>query len=941
MAEPLITPTTNAGDGDQGTNAATRTFIQTQSTSDYETGFEGYVRQEPRFALGATSAEDEQTRLALAAEVARRSGNSSEAVAPTSAGVGATDDSVGVNNTGGDSAYGGATQEEQDAIIKAQQGTVAGAAGTNTRKQIVPRGNILDRFASYTYRASVYLMTSDQYQQLIRSQKKSINGYNLLFQSGGAPKNVGGVGVGQPPAQTFFENDGSASTTGYNAGRNPAFPLDFYIDSITIKNLNQGQATGISHSATELKFTVIEPMGITLLDRIYQAVQDQAPKEQGTGKINYTTAQYLMVLRWYGYDIDGNLIKGGPTLSDPNAVVEKFIPFAINSINWSANSKLVNYDFDCTPIDQYVAGGSRRGAVPYNMQLSGSTVADVLGGTVSTQTPTAAAPGVSTTSSTTDQSDAETKRLQAANAAAAPPKANAAGNPDPAVKVGLMGAMNEHVNQLTTGARPLYQVADQYEIVFVGAAKQLIGDATIVLPGEKKEANQTPMGSAQTKDAKSASPNTDQKNVTQKIIPVVAGQSIVQIIDKVIRNSSYITSQQLTQINPFGGPTDLDGGGEQPNPEAANKPVNWFRINFEAIPIKPDNLRNDYAYKIRYIISVYKIDKYDSKYFPVGTFRGVHKSYPWWFTGKNTAVLEYQETLNTAYNMLVSGSDTQDSGSETLRKQIAATMQDIVIYTYGPNSGESMQGSKDRGNEASANMADSLYGGADLANSTLKIIGDPAWIQQGSLSGGVTAADLEIGSFLPDGTINFDGEQILYEVTWNRPDDYDLATGMAAPTSKKNKTKSRVYLATTVTSEFKQGKFEQSISGTLFNLPKPDGSNKAPDASLPIPTNERDERGRATTGFDSRVAATQSSMPTAPQVNVNPSNNSPQTLNTSAPGPNDGASPAPPPQSATSGSGENLDVGDPFVPPGALSGRITADGLDNSPSTPQIISRDY
>jgi hypothetical protein len=244
-------------------------------------------------------------------------------------------------------------------------------------------------------------------------------------------------------------------------------------------------------------------------------------KEQGTGKINYTTAQYLMVLRWYGYDIDGNLIKGGPTLSDPNAVVEKFIPFAINSINWSVNSKLVNYDFDCTPIDQYVAGGSRRGAVPYNMQLSGSTVADVLGGTVSTQPTTAAAPGASTTSSTPDQSAAETSRLQAANAAAAPPKANAAGNPDPSVKVGLMGAMNEHVNQLTTGARPLYQVADQYEIVFVGAAKQLIGDATIVLPGAKKEANQTPMGPAQTNDAKSASPNTDQKNVTQKIIPAV------------------------------------------------------------------------------------------------------------------------------------------------------------------------------------------------------------------------------------------------------------------------------------------------------------------------------------------------------------------------------------------------------------------------------------
>lgn len=920
MAEPLITPTTNAGDGDQGTNAATRTFIQTQSTSDYETGFEGSVKQDP-------SANDDT------------GGAGQGAIPPTSAGVGQNDDAAS------DAAYGGATQEEQDAIIKAQQGTVTGAANTNTRQQIIPRSNILDRFASYTYRASVYLMDSLQYQQMIRSQKKSVNGYNLLFQSGGAPKNVGGVG--QPPTQTFFENDGSASTTGYDAGRNPAFPLDFYIDSITISNLSQGQATGISHSATQLKFTVIEPTGITLLDRIYQAVQDQAPKEEGTGKINYTTAQYLMVLRWYGYDINGNLIKGGPTLSDPNAVIEKFIPFSINGITWSVNSKLVNYEFDCTPTQQYIGGGTRRGAVPYNMQLSGSTVADVLGGAsiYTNSTPPSENPGGSTTA---DQSDAETARLnrQAGNTPA-PPKANAAGNPNPVAKTGLMGAMNEHVYQLTTGSRPLYQYPDQYEIVFVGAAKQLIGDATIVLPGTKKEANQTPMGPTQTKDASGASPDTDQKNVTQKIIPVVAGQSIVQIIDKVIRNSSYITSQQLTQINPFGGPTDLDGGGEEPNPAAANKPVNWFRINFEAIPLKPDNLRNDYAYKIRYVISVYKIDKYDSKYFPVGAFRGVHKSYPWWFTGKNTAVLEYQETLNTAYNMLVSGSDTQDSGSETLRKQIAATMQDIVIYTYGPNSSESMQGSKDRGNEASANMADSLYGGADLANSTLKIIGDPAWIQQGSLSGGVTAADLEIGSFLPDGTINFDGEQILYEVTWNRPDDYDLATGMATPTSKKNKTKSRVYLATTVTSEFKQGKFEQMISGTLFNLPKLDGSNKAPDASLPIPTNERDERNRATTGFDSRVAAMQSTMPVEPQVNVNPSNNSPQTSNTAAPGPNDNASPAPPPLPATSGSGQPLN--------GVIStnGRIvtgiipklpkfdSGTGGDNWDSTPQIISRDY
>ena len=925
---PETTPTTNAGDGDQGTNPPTRDFEKTQSTSDYNTGFEGYVRQEPRFALGATSAEDEQTRLALAAAAARRSGNSSEAVAPTSTGVGATDDSVGVDNTGVDAAYGGASQEEFDAITKAQQGTVTGALNSNSRRPIVPRSNILDRFASYTYRASVYLMSPDEYTQLARSNKKNINSYSLLFQSGGAPSNKGGF----TGALNANANDatGGANTINFNsadAGRNPAFPLDFYIDSITLYNLLQGGGTGAASSSATLKFTVIEPLGITLIDRLYQAVQDHAPDNYGTGKINYSSAQYLMVLRWYGYDIDGNLIKGGPTLTDPNAVVEKFIPFCINTINWSVGSKLVSYEFDCTPIGQIIAGGTRRGTVPYDLQLSNSTVAGILGGAVSyasSTTPTAA-PGNITTVKAINQETGETYD----KLVVPPPNANAAGNPNKVIKTGLMGALNEFNQVLTQGQRPKYQYADQYEIVFVGEAKRLIGDATIVLPGEKKQADLTPMGGVVTRDAQAANQATDQKNTTQSTSSIVAGQPIVQVIEKVIRNSSYITSQQITQINP------LDNE-EESNPNARNKSVNWFRINYEAIPLKPDNLRNDYSYKIRYLISVYKLDKYDSKYFPVGNFRGVHKSYPWWFTGKNTAIIDYNETLNSAYTMLVSGSNPEDSQAEIERRKIASTMREMMVYTYGPTSSESMQGSQGKGNEAAANLADSLYASADLAMTKLRIIGDPAWIQQGSISGGVTADDLDSGSFLPDGTINFDAEQILFEVSWNRPEDYDITTGLSTPNGKKPPI-SRVYLATGVTSEFRQGKFEQTINGNLHNFPKPDGSNKAISAPLPVKEVERDARGRLTATSDPRVAAMQASLTLAPQLNVNPSSNLPQNINTTSPGPNDGASPSPPPEPPTSGSGENLDVGDPFVPPGRLSG----DSIEGVQSTPQIISRDW
>jgi len=227
--------------------------------------------------------------------------------------------------------------------------------------------------------------------------------------------------------------------------------------------------------------------------------------------------------------------------------------------------------------------------------------------------------------------------------------------------------------------------------------------------------------------------------------------------------------------------------------------VNWYRINFEAVPIgnEPDNQRNDYAYKIRYVISAYKLDYYDSKYFPMGLFRGVHKSYPWIFTGQNTAIIDYYETLNTAYNMLISGSSPGDSAAERERRKVASTLRELMTYTYGPGSSESRQGADGRSNEPSANMADSLYGGSDLANTKLTIIGDPAWLQQGSLSGSILEQLSLDSSFLPDGTINFDAEQVCFEVQWRRASDYDLQTGLM---DRRNEPPavSRVYIASKV-----------------------------------------------------------------------------------------------------------------------------------------------
>jgi hypothetical protein len=702
-------------------------------------------------------------------------------------------------------------------------------------------------------------MSTRQYTRLLRSKKKNINGYNLLFQSGGAPTNVGGFlgkGAGQVNGQDPGAEFAQDFTNSPDYGRNPAFPQDFYIDSISIDNALPGRQTQAAHMVTNLKFTVIEPGNITLLDRLYAAVQDMGQTAGENQPINYTATAYLMVLRWYGYDENGNLVAGRTApdpktgLTDTNAILEKFIPFIIKKLNWSVGSKLVSYEFDCAPINQMVAGGTRRGTVPYDVQLTATSVGDLLGGNAiysSGQAP-AASPGQSTTAhnalaagwTATQPNGRSTNdhNALAAAAAAYPPSNATAAKDKKIIKLGLMGAMNEFQQRLVTDK--IYLKADTYEIAFVAGrdGKQNIRDAQIRLPGAIVEQTQTGMGTAASQNANQAlSPETNAMNISSRNWSVTAGMQVVQAIDLAIRNSSYIYDQALVSYNE-------EEGTESLNPDRT-KPLQWFKINMEAEQGEYDTNRNDYAYKIRFIISEYEVPNFDSKYFPVSKFRGVHKSYPFWFTGQNTAVLDFQANFNGLYNITVTGKTPNDSAAAKLRAKFTASMREIPKYTYMAASSESRQGSAEKGNEIASNASEVLYSPGDMARTKVRIIGDPGWIQQGDLAGGVSVTEFSYSPFLPDGTINFDANQVMFEISWQRPQDYNIATGLADPYKSAGlearlPLQSTVYQATKVISEFRQGKFEQTIEGNMYFFPIPSKTNTAAASAAAAKDNQSD-----------------------------------------------------------------------------------------------------
>jgi hypothetical protein len=342
---------------------------------------------------------------------------------------------------------------------------------------------------------------------------------------------------------------------------------------------------------------------------------------------------------------------------------------------------------------------------------------------------------------------------------------------------------------------------------------------------------------------------------------ITAGQQLLQAIDLTIRNSSYISDQALVIVNP--------DGTTQPNPNSRNKPLKWFTIAMSAVPIgnKIDPKRNDYAYRITYTVAAREVKNVISKYFPVSKFSGVHKRYPYWFTGENIAVLEYQETLNAMYQLTVSGGEDEKSAASKTREAFTSSMADIVTYNYSPTSTESNKGADGKSLEAAANAAEVLYSPGDLRECKLKIIGDPAWIMQGStfrvLTDEMLGGQSLTTGFLPDGSIAFDNQDVLFEIAWQRPEDYDLDTGLADPysqTQKKynNRTalQSRVYLCKKVVSEFRHGAFTQTLEGALYLFPIPSKTNTAnPAAANKKAVNNSNPRGTDDGSIDRAEAA--------------------------------------------------------------------------------------
>ena len=284
----------------------------------------------------------------------------------------------------------GAANDDNSNGINTISGTNAGLnSSTQPSGGITPQPNVLDNFASYTYNISWYLLTLPQATQVMTSAKMDTSQWSLLVQSGGAPaaqqgsSQTGTAGLGIPSFANLTPATltKGGTTTRSTGGRNQFFPLDYYIDNLEIESTISGSSPG---TISSIRFQVTEPNGLTLLPNLNSAVRQAYKNTTATPR----QAHYCLVIKFYGWDINGNLITDpsnsrgifGAVPSSSNAAVVRYYPFKITNFNFKLAGKQVEYAIEGTAAPFVYATSTAFGSVPYNIELTGETVTQVLVG---------------------------------------------------------------------------------------------------------------------------------------------------------------------------------------------------------------------------------------------------------------------------------------------------------------------------------------------------------------------------------------------------------------------------------------------------------------------------------------------------------------------------------------------------------------------------------
>lgn len=701
----------------------------------------------------------------------------------------------------------------------------------------IPPTNVLHDYSSYTYRITLFFLEKDDYNSLAASPDAFTPKYALMSSGGGYANKPGAdVKIGD----TFVRG----------AGRHPDFEEDFFIDNLSILTVVGLNSKTKATNAIDISFTITEPHGISLLDRLLSACETSNDKS-----MNYMEQPYLLEVDFLASPSDPAY---NESKKQDRLITRKRIPIKILELKISPGTGGTTYQVRAIPYN-HVAFNMTVASVPVNFNIEAGTVGEFF----------------STDSDATDlingfreQLSANKERVESELTKWKAEHTIISGGiqqePTPSQieaertrltksisydSASFVGAYNEYMKEVSKQGLS----KNPPTLIAFSIPDQRIAKSPIVNPETAQSRNNTMGG----RDQAIESPDNQFKK--KQVFPIHPGTSIIDVVDKIVQKSDYIT----TQINEFKkqveeSTADANYSGATNENDRSNtsskkidekfQDLDWFKVIPQVVLSDFDFNRNAYSKTVLYTILPYITANQYHPSFKKSQIKesAAVRTYNYWYTGTNMDIIKadidfdstYYTQLTTYRDQVKRGGANRQSSEEAVdittagtNRAVLSAILPVATEVSGHNAAAGTMNSAEQPKDhLVADLKKSIYSSqrGDMLNIKLTIIGDPAYIKQDDIYYNPASPDTynkyltntEPNSTRPigaNGQILFDREQVYVKLNFKNVVDINDSIGIVNKQTKltngrdTNGTFTGMYKVLKVQSSFVRGQFTQVL----------------------------------------------------------------------------------------------------------------------------------
>lgn len=690
-------------------------------------------------------------------------------------------------------------------------------------KQYPVKNPLLD-YDSYTYSLSLHGCSVEDYNNLVGNP----DGY--------VPKQVLIAGAGRYgdtfPRNKYFQN------------------TDFFFDDFRMTSVINTTTRNKFSNVIDLKFTIIEPLGFTLIKRIMTACMSV---DGGINSANYLKQPFILQIDFFGYK-DGNEVrqfdsladafgddtKTAPSLKDHT----KYLPIIFTEVKSRVTAKGTEYQISAAPYN-HTAFSPTKVVTPADFSVKAATVQDIFGKGFGS-------------SDLSEVANREVDRNTRTEAASDPGIADINYNPITVNSTFPAAGLCDKINAWNAALnQKVKRLPDQFRVEF----DPVIGNSPIESGQIADVSSVAQSGTDKNSTQQAAGAKKSVINFKNQTINIPAGTSIGAVIEFAILNSKW-----FQETNIYNDST-ADSARANQGIDQRKAILNAFKI-VPKVKIKAyDPSRSDYSYEVVFQVKRWLANS-KAPNAAQGRTPGWVKEYNYYYSGgarslytnqytDNKDVIDLQIEFNTLYyaqltafkgkaslqntasgidlnlserrevtSAVTTGQSTGGDGevAPARKEQIGIdglgsdsdALTNFSLHYISKNSrSQTLNGTQQAARIAAADILntqiiDMSHG--DMVNVKLKIIGDPTFIKQDDIfynSGLSYATDI----LTKNQSLRTDDSELYVFLNFRTPEDYDESTGLAIPGQNKFAYTefTGVYKIITIDSQFNRGKFEQVL----------------------------------------------------------------------------------------------------------------------------------